>query len=119
MCLQILWFSKTVRKIFSENYLKQNMLYENEIINLKQQNIQNNKTYALKHVLSKFCLATLLLLQNKQNMGSHFGNNDSDQHVADTCAYKYYGSGKQFEIIFSENHLKEYTLYKNEIINLK
>ena len=52
-------------------------------------------------------------------MDSHFGNNDSDQHVADTCAYKYYGSEKQFEIFFSENHLKEYTLYKNEIINLK
>ena len=73
----------------------------------------------LKHVLPKFCLATLLLLQNKQNMDSHFGNNDSDQHVADTCAYKYYGSEKQFKIFFSENHLKEYTLYKNEIINLK
>ena len=58
----------------------------------------------LKHVLPKFCLATLLLLQNKQNMDSHFGNNDSDQHVADTCAYKYYGSEKQFEIFFSENH---------------
>ena len=54
----------------------------------------------LKHALSKFSLAALPLLQNKQNMGSHFGNNDSDQHVRDTCAYKYYGSGKQFEKFF-------------------
>ena len=66
-----------------------------------------------------FVLLHCYFYKKKQNMDSHFGNNDSDQHVADTCAYKYYGSRKQFEIFFSENHLKEYTLYKNEIINLK
>ena len=100
MYQQILRFWNTVRKIFSQNHLTQYTLHKNEIINLKQQNVQNNKTYVLKQALSKFCLATLLLLQNKQIMGSHFGNNDSDQHVGDTCTNKYYGSGIQFEKFF-------------------